>query len=316
MPVREASPQVSVVPAASPFDARTVGALATTLLFWASAFAAIRVALQHYEPGHLALLRFLTASVALGIVAVIKRLPLPRGEDCLALIGSGFLSVTVYHTALNYGEVRVSAGAASFIINTAPICTALLASYFLRERLPLLAWCGIALSFSGVILIALGEGAGRLQSTLIEPGALLILLSAMAASGSLILNKNLVSRYSALQITSYTVWAGTFFLLFFMPGLTSAIQTKPLQITLWIVYLGVFPGALSFVTWTYALSRLSASRTASFLYGVPPIATFIAWLWIGEIPTIYALIGGVLALLGVVLVNAARPKAATAPLSE
>jgi drug/metabolite transporter (DMT)-like permease len=297
-------------------DNKTLLALFFTLICWASAFAAIRVGLRDYQPGHLALLRFLSASILLGLMAIPLRVPLPRREDWRLLIVSGVLSITIYHAALNYGEVRVTAGAASFLINTAPIWTSLLAAYFLRESLPLLAWLGIAISFSGVLVIAFGEGAGRLQNTLIEPSALLILLSAVSASGSMILNKNLSARYNALQITCYTVWSGTLFLLVFAPGFVSAVASRPLQSTLWGVYLGVFPGALSYLTWTYVLTRLPASQTASFLYLVPPVATVMAWLWIGEVPTWFSLAGGVLALAGVIVVNFAKPKAAIVPVSE
>jgi len=47
-------------------DRRTLIALAVALIFWSSAFAAIRAALAAYGPGELALLRFLTASTVLG----------------------------------------------------------------------------------------------------------------------------------------------------------------------------------------------------------------------------------------------------------
>ena len=137
-------------------------AVAITVFFWASAFAAISVGLQSYSPGHLALLRFLSASGALLVYAVATRMRLPALHDLLAVLLGGFLGFTVYHVALNYGQLTVPAGTSSLLIATAPAMIALLATLFLGERLNRWGWGGIALSFAGVALIALGKERGFL----------------------------------------------------------------------------------------------------------------------------------------------------------
>ncbi|MFN2270976.1 MAG: DMT family transporter, partial [Anaerolineae bacterium] len=159
-------------------DTRTLGAAGVTLLFWASAFAAIRVGLTAYEPGHLALLRFLIASAVLGVYAVVTRMRLPEVRDLPAVLLMGLVGITLYHVPLNYGEVTVTAGAASLLISSAPTFTALLASLFLGERLKVWGWAGIGVSFVGAALIAFGEGEG----VRFEPRALLILLAAVCTS--------------------------------------------------------------------------------------------------------------------------------------
>ncbi len=153
------------------FDTKTTVALVVTLLFWSSAYAGIRVGLQAFNPFHMALYRFLVASLALAVYALITRMRLPDLRDLPLILLSGFIGFTVYHAALNYGEITVTAGAASFLIGLSPIFTALLAVAFLGERLKRNTWAGMVISFLGTTLIAFGEGGGLH----FNPGALVVL---------------------------------------------------------------------------------------------------------------------------------------------
>jgi drug/metabolite transporter (DMT)-like permease len=99
------------------------------------------------------------------------------------------------------------------------------------------------------------------------------------------------------------VWFGTLFMAPAALRVGSDLAAAPAKDIAVVVFLGVFPGALAFASWSYVLSRIPVSRALSFTYCIPPLTVLIGWAWLSEIPAVLSLAGGFVALCGVVIVN-------------
>ncbi|MEU9449219.1 DMT family transporter [Streptomyces sp. NPDC048277] len=271
-------------------------AAAVTVVLWASAFVAIRSAGDSYSPGALALGRLLSGSLVLGLLCVVRREGLPPRSAWRGIAISGLLWFGFYSVVLNWGEQQVDAGTAALVVNIGPILIALLGARLLGDPMPPRLLAGMAVSFAGAVTVGLsmsGEGGSSVL------GVVLCLLAAVAYAGGVVAQKPALGQASALQVTTYGCLVGAVACLPFAGQLVGEAADAPLSATLDMLYLGVFPLALAFTTWAYALARTTASRMGATTYAVPALVVLMSWLALGEVPGTLTLAGGVLCLAGV-----------------
>ncbi|MBT2466878.1 DMT family transporter [Streptomyces sp. ISL-66] len=277
-------------------DRRALIAAAVTVVLWASAFVSIRSAAAHFGPGALAFGRLLTAALVLGLVLLVKRVPPPPKRAWPGILASGVLWFGLYMVTLNWGEQLVDAGTAAMIVNIGPILIALLSGWLLKEGFPPMLLAGMAVSFAGAVVVGLSTSGGGSASL---GGVLLCLLAALTYGAGVVSQKPALRYASPLQVTTYGCFVGTAVTLPFAWQLVDQLPGAPLAATLNMVYLGLFPTALAFTTWSYALSRTTAGKMGATTYAVPAVVVLIAWIALDEIPTGMTLLGGAICLAGV-----------------
>ncbi|MCX4822018.1 DMT family transporter [Streptomyces sp. NBC_01142] len=273
-----------------------LAAAGVTVVLWASAFVSIRSAGDAYSPGALALGRLLAGSLALGCVLLIRREGLPPRAAWPGIAVSGLLWFGVYMVVLNWGEQQVDAGTAAMVVNIGPILIALLGARLLGEALPPRLLAGMAVSFAGAVTVGLSMSGRGGASTL---GVLLCLLAAVGYAAGVVGQKPALAHASALQVTTFGCLVGTVACLPFAGQLIDQAGRAPMSATLNMVYLGVFPTALAFTTWAYALARTTAGRMGATTYAVPALVVLMSWLALDEVPGLLTLAGGALCLAGV-----------------
>lgn len=277
---------------------KVVLAISMTIVLWASAFVGIRAALQDYQPTQLAAFRYIVASIILIPLAYNRKIQLPKSKDVVSITFTGFFGFTLYNIALNYGEKLVTAASACFIVNGGNLITAILAAFLLKEKVTLATWFGMIVSLLGIGVISWGESGSLI---VINSGTFLVFLAAFSQSMYFILQKSLLLRYSSFELICYSIWIGTIALLPMSSNLLHSIQSNSIQSTLSIIYLGIFPAVIAYFCWSYVLSSLDASKATVYLFLVPIVTLLIGYLWLGEIPSLLAIIGGLITILGVVI---------------
>ena len=298
-------------------DRLAIGAALVTVTLWASAFVGIRAVVDDFSPGSLAVGRLAVGAIALGIVVAIRRPAWPSRRDLAFIVASGLLWFALYNLTLNEAERNVDAGTAAMLVNTGPIFIAIFAGLFLREGFPPRLLLGLAVAFVGTALIAFASTAEPAAGGNTTLGIVLCIAAALAYAAGVTLQKPALRATPALSVTWIACVTGMIACLPFLPGLVDQLGSAQPSSIGWMVYLGLFPTAIAFTTWAFALSRTAAGKLGSTTYLVAPIVIVMAFVLLGEVPAWLAIAGGALCIAGVVVARSGgrsqpAPSAATA----
>lgn len=273
-----------------------LAAAAVTVILWASAFVSIRSATASLSPGALALGRLLVATAVLGVILLVRREGPPPRAAWPGIAASGVLWFGLYMVALNWGEREVDAGTASMVVGIGPLLVALLAGWLLKEGISGRLLAGMAVSFAGVIVVGVSMSDGGRASVL---GVLLCVVAAVSLAGGVVSQKPALRHASPWQATTYGCAVGAIACLPFAGQLVTGVAEAPFSAIANMIYLGLFPTALAFLTWAYALTHSTTGKMAATTYAIPAVAVLLSWAFLGEVPGWLTLAGGLVCVAGV-----------------
>ncbi|UJW30487.1 DMT family transporter [Saccharothrix sp. AJ9571] len=284
----------------APDTVKTAAAVVLTVVLWASAFVAIRDVGHTISPAPMALARLAVAAVALTFFVLLRhrRAPivLPARKSLLLISVYAVLWLAGYTVALNAAERHVDAGTAALLVNIAPLLVAVVAGKVLGEGYSRPLIIGSLVAMGGVAVIAAGADSQRDWL-----GVVLCVLAAVLYASGVLVQKLTLRAVDGLTAIWLGCLIGTAVLLPWVPRLIAELSAAPASAVAGVVYLGLFPTAIGFTAWAYALRRMDAGRLSATTYAVPAVSVLLSWLLLAEVPTVYGLLGGAICLAGVAI---------------
>lgn len=281
------------------FDAVSLLCLGGAVLLWGTSFAAMKAALAGFPPMAVVWIRMALGSLI--FLPFWRKVPKPeyRRGDWKWLVLLGLFEPCLYFLLEGYAINLTTSSQAGMVSAIVPLLVAAGAALFLKERLPLPAVIGIALSVGGVVVLSLA-GSSAANAPAPALGNTLELMAMVSAAGYMLIAKRMSARYSPWLLTGLQSLMGA---LFFLPGalLSNPATWLAAPRSAWIgaLYLGCFVTLGGFGLYNMAVSRMPASRAAMSINLIPLIAVATGWLVLGEALTplqgvaCAAIVGGV-----------------------
>jgi len=277
---------------------------------WGGTFIAGRILAQTLPLMTAAFGRFFVASILLVIVAVKMEGKLPRlnREQALLTAVLGLTGIFLYNICFFGALARVPAGRTSLFVSLTPILTAILAGLIFSERLGVRRWLGIVVALLGaIVVITRGDLIGGISdiSQSLGLGELMMLGAVLSWATYTLISRKVLETLSPIVATTYgTLW-GFVFLSIGAIGEFNDIDWMLLDWHVWIsvFYLGAFGTVIAFIWYYQGIQMVGPSRTAIFTNMVPAFGVLFSAALLGEPILISMVVGGLIAVLGVSLVN-------------
>ena len=227
-------------------------------------------------------------------------------EWLLATASGVFLALhfASWITSLEYTSV-----ASSVVLDaTSPVWVAVGSWLFLRERLTRPVVSGLIVAFAGALIIGLGDTIiGSRSAPLL--GNSLALVGALTVTGYWLIGRRVRGSLSLTPYVAIAYSTAAVVLLIMVGAAHQPLAGYDTMTYTWLVLLALVPQLIGHSSFNWALARLPAVFVAVATLGEPIGATVLAFILLGETPTVVRLLGAALVLVGIAVTLRGQPNA-------
>jgi len=285
---------------------KAIFALITVCILWGTTWIVSKEGVR-YMPGlQLAGIRQLIAGLLYVIYFLAKGAKMPRKKEWIIILVLSCLNFVFSNGLSTWGVKFIPAGLASIMAAIFPLWLVLISLFTASSKVPTKAIIGFLLGFTGICIIFY-EHLDSFFNAQFRFGILLTLVSTWTWTFAMLYTKKHVASFNPyFSLGLQMVIAGIALI-----GLTAASGTAisiiniPWQSWASIAYLVIFGSVIAFIAYLYALQNLPTEQTALYAYVNPVVAVFLGTWLLGEHLTVFIMLGGAVALLGVYMINKA-----------
>ena len=269
------------------------------IFFWATAFVLTKVVLKEVDVTTLGVLRYFFASIIVIFILIKQKISLPKLKDILAFVFAGFSGYAGYIVFFNMATLLSSPSTLSVINALAPAITAIVAYFIFNEKIKIIGWISMGISFCGILILTLWNG-----TLTVNKGVIYMLIGCVLLSLYNISQRYLTKKYSSFDVSMYSMLIGGILLVVYSPSSVRNIFSISFNSLILIIYMSVFPIIISYFFWTKAFEIAKhTTEVTSFMFVTPVLATLMGIIILGDIPKLSTLIGGVVIILGMIIFN-------------
>ena len=269
------------------------------MIFWSFSFIWFKVANKTFHPITIVFIRLLFSVIILTVflVATKNYMKIKKGDWKLFLMLALF-EPFFYFLGESFGLTYVSATVCSVLISTIPVFATIGAWLIFKERLKIINYAGIILSFMGVLVFILNSD-GTLSFSL--KGLGLLTLAVMSAVGYNLTLSRLVGTYTPIYIVNVQnlIGAVLFLPLFLILDFKHFIST-PVTFEMFrpIIELSIFASCGAFILFAYSVSIMGITKATIFSNCIPVFTALFSFILMGERLTIQNIIGMAIVIAG------------------
>lgn len=277
-------------------------------VIWGINFSVVKAGIQTLDPFAFNGLRVALAAVVLAALSyALRKQQFPIRKDVVHLALLGVIGNGLYQLFFILGMARTRAGIAALIMAAGPAYIALISHLIGRERLPAVAWGGIALQLAGVACVV-GSTHELEAGTQALVGAGFIALGSLAWAVFSVALQPYTARAHPIHLSSITMASGAAFLSIAALPVLRHMDFATVGAAEWgaVVYAGIGALVIAYLLYYRGVKVLGPTRTAMYGNLQPLIALAVAWVSLGENPTAFQILGAALIMSGLLLSRTAN----------